>query len=1145
MQKDTHPFPKPSRTDHARLLACLLGGASILASLPSRGADLAPLWTVGQEDGSNAEFALAPDGYARFQQAPFFVVGVSDSRQDWPYAQPGPADAWAGQRQHTFSIRFGLTAMPADGRCRLELRLLDTHAGGPPRIRVDVNGHATEHSLPRGGGDASIQGHPEQGRRTALDVGFPASQLQAGDNDIQITTLSGSWLLYDAIALFTPEGAKTAPVMGRTAVLRAGAVRALRRGEEGRLTQPFKVVLRHLGEPAVGSLALEGGASQEIRLERGDQEFTLELPGVQEATSRRLTLRVGGEVIARREVLQQPVRHLTIYVLPHSHTDIGYTELQTAIEEKQVNNLLRGIEIAEATADYPEGARFVWNVEVLWAADLYLRRLGPDQRQRFLDAVRSGAVALNGLYLNELTGLCRPEELLRLCRLATQLGEETGVPVDSAMISDVPGYTWGTVTAMAQAGIRYFSVAPNYFDRIGDILAQWENQPFYWVGPSGRDQVLVWIPWRGYAMSHIIHRLTRDFVTEYQEQLEVSDFPYDIACMRWAGHGDNAVPDPAICDFIRDWNTEYAWPRFRISSTSTAFRAFEERYGDQLPRVAGDWTPYWEDGAGSSALETALNRASSDRLAQAETLWALRAPDTYPTDDFATAWRDTLLYSEHTWGAWCSVSEPGRQETLDQWAIKHSYAAVADRESRALLDRAGAPLPGPSAGPGIDLYNTTSWPRTELVTVPHDFWEGRTRVLDDAGEPVASQRLANGSLVMLADDVPPFAARRYFFAAGQPHVTGRAEAIASEALLRNDRLTVRLDPQTGAIVELRVAGYERNLVDTSDGEGLGDYRYLMGDDLADLQRNGPVRIRVKEGGPLVASLLVESEAPGCRQLVREVRLVAGQQYVELFNLVDKERLVASSYHADEGKESVNFAFPFAVPDGVLRLGLPLAVMRPDQDQLPSGCKNWFTVGRWADVSNDRFGVTWATLDAPLVEVGGITARLLNSQTDPAVWRQEVEPTQRFYSWAMNNHWGTNYRAYQEGPVMFRYVLRPHGGFDAAETARFGLAWGQPLLPLRARGAAPSGTPRLAVTSADVIVTGLKPADDGGGWIIRLWAAGERDATTSLRWNGGQSADVWLSDLTERRLRPADSEIVVPGMGLVTLRVEFPAVIASR
>ena len=31
------------------------------------------------------------------------------------------------------------------------------------------------------------------------------------------------------------------------------------------------------------------------------------------------------------------------------------------------------------------------------------------------------------------------------------------VKVESAMISDVPGYTWGIVPALAQAGVKYFS----------------------------------------------------------------------------------------------------------------------------------------------------------------------------------------------------------------------------------------------------------------------------------------------------------------------------------------------------------------------------------------------------------------------------------------------------------------------------------------------------------------------------------------------------------------------------------------------------------------------------------------------------------------------------------------------------------------
>ncbi len=292
---------------------------------------------------------------------------------------------------------------------------------------------------------------------------------------------------------------------------------------------------------------------------------------------------------------------------------------------------------------------------------------------------------------------------------------------------------------------------------------------------------------------------------------------------------------------------------------------------------------------------------------------------------------------------------------------------------------------------------------------------------------------------------------------------------------------------------------------------------------------------------MVASLRVESEAPGCRRLVREVRVVAGLDRVELINLVDKKRHGPENppkgfYKRREGKESLNFAFPFAVPGGVMRLGVPFGLIVPWKDQMPSACKNWFTVGRWADVSNDERGITWVTMDAPLVQVGGLTANLLESQSNPAAWRKTVEPTQRLYSWAMNNHWGTNYRAYQEGPVRFRYVLRPHGRFDAAEAARFAWGLGQHLVAARSAGAAAAGS-RLGVEPPDVIVTGFKPSDDGRAWIVRLFGASGRDVEARLRWSDPAPVGIYRSDTSERRGERIAGRVKIPAWGLVTLRAE--------
>ena len=177
----------------------------------------------------------------------------------------------------------------------------------------------------------------------------------------------------------------------------------------------------------------------------------------------------------------------------------------------------------------------------------------------------------------------------------------------------------------------------------------------------------------------------------------------------------------------------------------------------------------------------------------------------------------------------------------------------------------------------------------------------------------------------------------------------------------------------------------------------------------------------------MASLRIESEAPGCVKLDREVRVIDGLDRVDLIDVLDKK--------AVREKESVHLGFAFNVPQGIMRMDIPWAVIRPEIDQMPAACKNHFSVGRWVDVSNEDYGVTWATLDAPLVEVGGMTFNKPTDEKaelpdyDPPGWLDKLEPSQTIYSWVMNNHWFTNYNAYQDGPTTFRYRLLPHRQYD--------------------------------------------------------------------------------------------------------------------
>jgi alpha-mannosidase len=234
---------------------------------------------------------------------------------------------------------------------------------------------------------------------------------------------------------------------------------------------------------------------------------------------------------------------------------------------------------------------------------------------------------------------------------------------------------------------------------------------------------------------------------------------------------------------------------------------------------------------------------------------------------------------------------------------------------------------------------------------------------------------------------------------------------------------------------------------------------------------------------------------------------------------------------NKNKESVNFGFPFAVPGGTMRLDLPLGQMIPEKDQMPSACKNWFTIGRWADVSNTAEGITWVSLDAPLVEVGEISANLIGSQNNPDVWRKKVEPTQTLYSWAMNNHWGTNYRQYQEGPVMFRYVLRPHAAFNAAEASRFATGFSQPLV-VRPASKEPYIAP-FTLDSKAVTVIACKPADNGEGFVVTLYNPELTTEKFTIKpLTGGK---LYLCDTGESTLGEMPGTLELAGQGVMSLR----------
>ncbi len=189
----------------------------------------------------------------------------------------------------------------------------------------------------------------------------------------------------------------------------------------------------------------------------------LSLPVAGTLTSLPIEVAVDGRTVAEENLALPPVRAWEIHLLPHSHVDIGYSDPQPVVEQKQWKNLRDAVALAASTAGNPPESRFRWNVEGLWSVETYLKQAAPDERRQFLEAVKRGSIGLQANLTNILTGLCTPEELTRWTDASRRMEAEYGIPAGrSAMHTDIPGLSWTVVPALARAGVRYFSSGPNY-----------------------------------------------------------------------------------------------------------------------------------------------------------------------------------------------------------------------------------------------------------------------------------------------------------------------------------------------------------------------------------------------------------------------------------------------------------------------------------------------------------------------------------------------------------------------------------------------------------------------------------------------------------------------------------------------------------
>jgi hypothetical protein len=292
------------------------------------------------------------------------------------------------------------------------------------------------------------------------------------------------------------------------------------------------------------------------------------------------------------------------------------------------------------------------------------------------------------------------EEIQWLCAYAHLLEKKYGFQLTNAMVTDIPGQAYEALNGYVQQQIPYLSLGPNYVenlpdhgDRVGGVIRECGDQPFYWhpLADSSK-RVLVWTAAKGYSYFHNIaegqqQAVFEERISAYVSQLSANKYPYEWVQLRYTKHADNGPVDTNLCAFVAHWNALYSWPRLEISNLDTLFQRFEQRYGQQLPQRTGEISPYWEDGAYSTAREEIQAR----RLVQNVIEFEARLTENQKIqlqDQLDLIHRNLVLFHEHTWGSWCSISAPDIAFTTQQWQIKKSFLDSAQVQFSRIINQA-------------------------------------------------------------------------------------------------------------------------------------------------------------------------------------------------------------------------------------------------------------------------------------------------------------------------------------------------------------------------------------------------------------------------------------------------------------------------
>ncbi len=644
--------------------------------------------------------------------------------------------------------------------------------------------------------------------------------------------------------------------------------------------------------------------------------------------------------------------------------------------------------------------------------------------------------------------------------------DEFGTRPRVCWLPDVFGYPASLPSILAGCGIPYFMTCKLHWQSLNPF----PYHLFWWEGTDGA-RVLAHIPkLQRYYNGTIVPQELRVAWENFKEK-----GIYDEVMLPF-GYGDGGGGvTPEMMEYAAREKRFPGLPATRVTGGEAYFDTVMAQSPD-LPAWVGEL--YLETHRGTYTTQgrtKRANRKSELLLRDAEIwgAWASLGGDAIDMSPLRQAWERVLLQQFHDILPGSSIGQVYEDNLADHDRAQEAALAVRQAALHALADRA-AP-----AG-ALVVFNALSWSRGDPVEAMVGDPGGAFHLRDSRGRSCSVQVLSRGDgqarVLFEPYDVPALGYESYTVQPGAPGDLGGLAVW--ERGLENGALRAEFGDE-GNLVRLLDKRCGREVVSPEEPANLwqlfqdGPEReaaWNVHDTFEKRQYawDGPATIRVVESGPVRAALLIE-RARGDTQVSLRIELY--------------KRLARLDFVADvdwqERQTMLKVAFPVQVRSTEATCEIQFGSVQRPTHRNTTWDQQKFEVcaHHWVDLSEGGYGVS-------LLNDGKFGHDVKDNMLRLTALRGPEYPDPQA----------------DLGAHHFVYALYPHAGdWREGGTVRRGWELNVPMTAVRSRGGGGGGARSLLqVEGAGVVVTCFKPADDGDGWVLRLYEAHGGRGPVSVR-----------------------------------------------